>query len=152
MTDWGWRDYWPDQRRHHVWPWWVRVDEYRGPPPTAQHLAVLVIEPAHWVRTDGRTARTEAEANEIDRADPLPVPPPRCGQVWRFKVGDWCVSRVDNPEGQPATHFQGVRIKAPRLAMLGSSLVDTDSRWPIPGGVLIAGPGAPWARPEDVGL
>lgn len=81
-----------------------------------------------------------------DRTHPLPVPEPRCGQVWVDSTSEFMITAVQHLPGG-AHEWQGIgwastREESPNYAP-----------WPPPGAVLVAGPGAPWAPvPESAAL
>jgi len=67
---------------------------------------------------------------QVDAEHPLPVPEPKCGQVWV-----WLEDGVDESGG---------RMEKGEEAMI-TRLHNLERTWPPPGAVLVAGPGAPWA-------
>ena len=88
-------------------------------------------------------------AAEQDRKHPRRAPHPMVGQVWRYRVNG----------GRSAGWFDvETVIDAVRLSQMGNpafvSMGNGDShnvlpgQWPIPGAVLMYGPGSPWA-PAD---
>lgn len=100
--------------------------------------------PRHpYVRTDGAVVYVDANASRLDvlaaydRAHPLPVPEPACGQVWVWPEGEAMIGSVSAREG---------------VCWCGSMLVKSgpfrgppDAPWPPPGAVLVAGTHSPWA-------
>jgi hypothetical protein len=131
MSDWHGYPQHPDA--HPDLPWWRRTTRDCG-----------------WRRSDGvecdELTEAEAESSDtteflagIDESDPLPPPPPMCGQVWvlmyTLKDGDL---RHDDMVVSVAYIGDEVRVQ-----FRGSS--GYADRWPPLGAVLVAGPGAPWA-------
>jgi hypothetical protein len=118
-----WHGYEQGEARHPDRPWWrwVAYEDRKGD------------ERDMLVRIDGREAAAMAVsvleiAEEIDREHPLPVPPPKCGQVWvRGHVESMLVARSEH------VLWWGDGDSAPV------------KEWPPAGAVLVAGPGAPWA-------
>jgi hypothetical protein len=73
---------------------------------------------------------------EIDRDEPMPVPEPRCGQVWAKELDElleeFIVERViQSKRHQDVYTSQGCY-----------------HAWPPENSVLVAGPGSPWAPPD----
>ena len=125
-----WHGYEQAPGAHPSWPWWVW---HEASTPRATWGPVL----GSWVRTDGMIAAGEKEdawqeAASLDRDEPLPVPYPKCGQVWVWTNGDG-FGVIAVVGGKPAF---GRYVKG----------VNDGPAWPPPGAVLVAGPGAPWAN------
>lgn len=111
-------------------PWWSYGGSYGTNPKTRQ------FEPGAYYRRKDHVSLWVANtdnAGEVlaayDRENPLPVPGPACGQVWRLDNGTEIMVGVYNPEEK---HW------------MGPSGPPWDV-WPPHSAVLIAGPGAPWA-------
>jgi len=76
-----------------------------------------------------------------DAGNPLPPPPPLCGQVWCW------------PDVREGPHLTVGRVDRGLGSFVRQSLIDTcedvlvwwTPEWPPPGAVLVAGPGSPWA-------
>ena len=91
----------------------------------------------------------------FDRENPLPPPPPQCGQVWVHE-------EPDAPAGPRTVHMtisgvdmQAGVVRAVRFSWVGGDYCgrfrpswsedgETVTGWP-PGAVLVYGPGSPWA-------
>lgn len=119
--------------RHPERPWWARHVQQWSHWPVSPPVPTVW----RWVRSDGlevgpvfasRAEQAEAQLAQLDRDEPLPPPPPMCGQVWMVNKGFAQVVGV--VEGEPLWPYPW--------------LLDT-GQWPPPGGVLVAGYGAPWA-------
>lgn len=126
-------------------PWWrivatghahaagaVRVDGARtlltiiGPNPAASENALL-----DW-----------GDVERIDRAIPLPAPPPMPGQVWAWDGVEDAVTYVE------ASSWQDGVVTGWTIGIGGSTRYVGPAWggvWPIPGAVLVAGP-TPWGR------
>jgi hypothetical protein len=157
-----WHGYPQAEGAHPERPWWRRVgavtwqrtDGLPGvfteePPPgftiTPEERAALrgFTDPYNG---DQQRAAEDATLAILDRAHPLPAPPPRVGQVWVWAEGI---------PGAPITSPQEAMVGAvSRPAFEDGPLVDwcggyvaIDRRapWPPAGAVLVAGAGAPWA-------
>jgi hypothetical protein len=142
-----WHSYEQGEARHPDRPWWrwVAYEDRKGD------------ERDMLVRIDGREAAAMAVsvleiAEEIDREHPLPVPPPKCGQVWVWPTGFAATVQAVDPTGliDPEGARRGgvvwpcttpVTLPAAPYACGWSAT----SAWPPAGAVLVAGPGAPWA-------
>lgn len=96
----------------------------------------------------------------VDRLDPLPPPPPKCGQVWQWPSGFSATIQAVDPTGMcdPGGPLgQGSRpgvvwpctVPAQSCAT-GRYVAGWTDRglWPLRRAVLVAGPGAPWAPSE----
>lgn len=73
----------------------------------------------------------------IDAEHPLPAPPPKCGQVWRWLDADGVprdASMVIDIEYTEALFASGLRCDG-----------NDPRHWPPPGAVLVAGPHSPWS-------
>ena len=120
-------------------PWWTA----RGAVVWAGRVSASCFE-----RTDGKVAASEEAAERIDSEKPLPAPEPACLQVWRDAYGESTVLEVWPAYEKPA--FRQVLFSR----SLFSGGIDNRSgppwvSWPPLGGVLIAGPGSPWAPAEE---
>ncbi len=142
-------DYVRDARR----PWWVRLPvcvTALGRTAVARRSdrrAILleeVPEEAPRFPREAWNATLDDLIAAADRDHPMAVPAPRCGQVWWFGGGHHQVLSVS---GGSAV-FVGWRQRGERI--LGGVMVELgvfETPWPPPEGVLVAGPGAPWAPP-----
>ena len=87
----------------------------------------------------------------IDREHPLPPPEPRCGQVWVFPD----VNQHDTVQGVSDGKGYFISGYADTMTPVSTStygdgcgaaaVLDAPNTWPPPGGILVAGPDAPWA-------
>jgi hypothetical protein len=138
-----WHGYEQGEARHPGRPWWrwVAYEDRKGD------------ERDMLVRIDGREAAAMTVsvleiAEEIDREHPLPVPPPKCGQVWVW-LGDAVTERSVVSRHSGVAWFQA---EVGRVGQSGGVEIAqaecwgcADANWPPAGAVLVAGPGAPWA-------
>lgn len=128
---------------HPTMPWWRRtvteISNTHGWQREPDGYFVADPEwgddpPASW---DDEVERTIVRLNAHDIAHPLPAPSPMCGQVWAYP-----------PSGERSTPIRRlVLAEDDRHVLLGGAVThwhDTE-RWPPPGAVLVAGPGAPWS-------
>jgi hypothetical protein len=139
----------PWWRLHKSTPW-VRSDDWtvarRSDPESVLPGAVS----RSWTPAGepGPSAPTEELLALIDRMHPLPVPEPRCGQVWVLVAGDVhdeaLVVQVIRHSGLPYEVVFGDG-ETQRLRRQDGEV--NPKAWP-PLGVLVAGPGAPWAPVE----
>lgn len=155
-----WHGYPQDPDAHPERPWWrksggteLRVDGLRLfyetdgvwlSHPTWEADRVLVRAHISWGKQSADTIEPPYVEDMMvlaDRDFPLPVPEPRCGQVWVAASGVFVaedtVVTVVRRDGKPFSVTMGT----------GDMRTDT-ARWPPFGAVLVAGPGAPWAPPE----
>lgn len=121
-----WHGYPQAGNTHPTRPWW-----------TAPYLSSRGF---FCQRTDDATARPD-ELAAYDAANPLPVPPPLCGQVWAEGGGSFMVAEV---VATPA----GFNVYSGAFTVDENGdpkpVLDQDA-WP-PTDALVAGPGAPWGR------
>ncbi len=84
-----------------------------------------------WGQSGSQTVPKDVleQMAQIDKDHPLPVPEPRCGQVWAFPDGP---AGWGKGSDQLVTHVNH----------------EPDPDWPRKGGVLVAGPLSPWAPPD----
>lgn len=84
-----------------------------------------------------------------DTAHPLPPPPPRCGQVWLWPDSDrqHLVTDITTRGSGHTGITLGLEGPDCWLPHVPPELAphSSQSPWPPPGAVLVAGPGAPWA-------
>ncbi len=124
-----WHGYPQAADAHPLLPWW------QGPPWTRTDgtLADPAIRDLPW-DAPGVTGALQA----ADTADPLPVPAALGGQVWLWVDGDYIIHRV---------MVERVQHPTAERYLLGSVALTV---WPPAGGLLVAGPGAPWAEVEPL--
>jgi len=144
-----WHGYPQSPHAHPIYPWWRRD---LGPtvPPGAHgvRLPSQINESSEvWMRSDrlrvvvrdeGEStpldARVVLELAEVDRQQPLPPPPPLCGQIWLW---------MDN--GRICAHTEILSLRDNILEVSGSQKYARE-RWPPNQEmVLVSGPLAPWA-------
>lgn len=143
----------PGPNRVRVRPWWIgsvfrgvftegprRVDGWAlDPSPTqmAEGRMLWGANKAPGVGWYHETTSLEVAMAALDREQPLPCPPPRCGQVWaipRDDGGGYAGMLVTAEVGPDAVELSSVRIKVP---------------WPVVGAILLHDPfGHPWAPVE----
>jgi hypothetical protein len=136
-----WNGYEQHPDAHPERPWWrivrdahlfslVRIDGRRGPYAHANNIEG-VAEIAAWVVRPNVVAAMA----DIDRTNPLPAPPPKCGQVWKMDTDEaMIVGR------RPGLDFDG--LVCVRWAW---TTQDDLVPWPPEGCVLVAGPHSPWS-------
>ena len=81
---------------------------------------------------------------KVDALDPLPCPEPACGQVWVWPDIDRAVM-ITGVQQSGALWTLAINGMTQRVARQG---LDPDFTWPLPGGHLVGGPGAPWSPPD----
>lgn len=113
-------------------PWWIQIGELYWARIDDTILHRLEYQPDHPLRL---------LLDAYDREHPMPVPEPRCGQVWCTDGdADWIVTEVEYDEwGWRLMKFSS-GFGADRWATEPNA-----HKWPTDDGVLIYGPGAPWA-------
>lgn len=124
-----WKKYPQPEDSHPNRPWWKRDvnGELRG-----------------WTREDAGAFAYGEDAlesmAEFDRENPLPIPPPKCGQVWVRGTSEKLITRVEKVEGHeggaPSTY---VWAGTDRYA----------GTWPPEGYSLVHGPFSPWTGELD---
>jgi hypothetical protein len=138
----------PWWRLHKSTPW-VRSDDWtvarRSDPESVLPGAVS----RSWTPAGepGPSAPTEELLALIDRMHPLPVPEPRCLQVWVLPSTGYSFTITGvAPLGDGLWHVVNGFDGRQGLVSIGS--LPAEERWPPPSAVLVAGPGAPWAPAE----
>lgn len=163
-----WHGYEQHPDAHPESPWW-RIDRGTGFwPETRNAVRVDGLTASDLSHIEGDGAYTckvimdeslEDAMSRIDREHPLPCPAPRCGQVWHIeRVGSVVQVQVhavvDGRARFLATYPGGPALYPARFC--GAECVPTIpytvdiAEWPIPGAVLVAGPGSPWMDTREV--
>ena len=178
-----WESYLTKGSRHPRRPWWQFVGMAPATPEEMEDPEWMHHLEEQWVRVDGHAVLWDGSSKgdvdealeSYDREKPMDAPLPAIGQVWRIpqpptphpvwpgatgsevfaevavtqvreevgvglccKLGDWWFTPLDLPEYDPMGPEQPGHGYRP---------------WPPEGGILVAGPGVPWApadwKPEE---
>lgn len=128
--------------------YWTRYFGLSGAWVLAGHLPELRLE------ADSSATDPGPLLAQVDATEPLPAPPPRCPQVWVFVGnGDGSARTVvaEKPVSYRGGAATGWAVQFGGDAPLGSAgawfgdALGATRPWPPRYGVLVAGPGAPWA-------
>lgn len=112
---------------HPMRPWW-RFDRKEG----------------WWRRSDGDVCG-ELAIEAWDRENPLPCPPPRCGEVWV-----WPEDASSQQHNELGSHALITNIDEDGVYAGMECVAFGVNDWPPPGAVLVAGPGSPWMDTREV--
>lgn len=127
-------------------PWWRQVFSYADG-HAHEYLLRVDGRDIYEHRIDVEEMKGWDDLVEYDREHPIPVPEPRCGQVWVRP--DWSLSEYILEAVCIAVIRSGSCIVS---AQMGSGFAEQGysypDGWPPKGAVLVAGPLSPWAPPD----
>ena len=121
---------------HPEKPWWRKEQrQTSGPVP---------VPLVGWAHASGKAFAFGVDAEDAmdkyDAENPLPAPPPKCGQIWVTDASERSITRVER-------HGAGAD-EGPKTYVWAGTERHTGV-WPPRDYVLVAGPFSPWAPPES---